>query len=1253
MPKKKPLEEASASPPDPLTAQPAANELVGEFDLFIPITKVDAKTHQVWGWASLEQPDRQGEMMDYESSKPYFAEWSEDTRKRTGGKSLGNVRAMHTSIAAGKVIDFRADDARKGFPIGAEIVDPTEWAKTEGGVYSGFSVGGKYVKRWMDTVNGQTVMRYTARPQEVSLVDVPAVPGAVFEMVKIDGSTEQREFAKRTDNSAIPTDVLTNAPDAPAATIGESVPAESDTPVAEEVLAKAATPATPPGPMERTTGNQEIAQYPVQGGTPQTIDPAAPPPTARLEENHPARQELSTPTTGTPGVSLPARLGKFVEDAPNLHHAKAGEQKTCGNCALARYIGNESYCSKFDFVTQYDWTCAAWADPITTPGEDAHAPNQMPVAKSFTCPADGSALTDAGVGLYHCDQCSKDYQLQDTTLIAKADGKPAVDDKAKLEAEFAARGKKVGISRRDGEPLTPPKDYPTEPGEYADPANWGWPCDEKRAATAVGYYNAGKGKDKYGQGEWMTLGRRIARLASRHGTKYQFDPRKKQIERVDKQQGGNVKKGMTPEMLAAARQLTEQLRAQVESGDKDGAVSSLDQLSAAYDVADDESTPAATPQTTVPTTPTGATAAEAVKTGDATSTPTTGATVPTGATGATDSTPAGGKMSKMNGDPLAALLAPAGNNGGEPNLAKSETVVATPPPPPTQAFTFYSPTDDNAVIAEKLPAFTKTLIDGGRYAVDRALDLVKLSGDKYDRFLFDQLYHAAARKILDAGGFRESNRSDFRKGEITSREWGEIRSMGLENDFAKGVSSTTAPGYYLQLLVKLMLPVLTPLGNRFPVQKPRAGGKQAEWRVILGFSNLDVASALTTAEASTTIGSTTGSGQQINETPVLFQAPYSRYPVNDAVTVEAQYAMLGYDDPFQMSIVRSLAALMRIREHALLMNNYGAIGALGAVTATPSGSGGGLSGNSNDKFAVTGLTGVGWLANQHGNGGKGGASKVQGETAATLTTSTSLATADSVVITWPSLPNAVAYNLYYVPAGVAGNARYVGTYTVPKATLTTLPGTALANTYPTTDGTANSVGYEGLVSWCELSTIYGNSITNKTVTDQAAAALTLSGPNSIKEVDAVLANLFTNWQIAPTLMVGSPNTVLHVSNIIGSGTNPPYRIETAGNQGSIVGGLWIGGYVNKYTLGQNNMPKLIDIMSHPYLPDGTLLLASESIPYPMAREARGFLIEQQIPMTYWPLGTLTAAWPYMLFMDEVLESFIPNAQAAIQGIKVT
>jgi hypothetical protein len=164
-----------------------------QLNLFAPIAKIDEARREVWGVATSEVVDKDGEVFDYETSKPYFKDWSDEISKATEGKSLGNVREMHEPSAVGKLVEIGFDDDLKEVRVGAKIVDEEAWRKCVQGVYTGFSIGGTYVNAWKD---GEYT-RYTARPVEISVVDNPANPGAHFTAIKADGTREIRKFAAK------------------------------------------------------------------------------------------------------------------------------------------------------------------------------------------------------------------------------------------------------------------------------------------------------------------------------------------------------------------------------------------------------------------------------------------------------------------------------------------------------------------------------------------------------------------------------------------------------------------------------------------------------------------------------------------------------------------------------------------------------------------------------------------------------------------------------------------------------------------------------------------------------------------------------------------------------------------------------------------------------------------------------------------------------------------------------------------------
>jgi hypothetical protein len=220
-----------------------------KFEKFVQLAKVDLRTHTVWGIATSQDVDSVGEAMHYEKSKPNFVKWSQQFAKATGGRSFGNVRGMHQSTAAGKIIHFELRDAKKEVYIGAEIVDPGEWEKCEKGVYTGFSIGGSYGERWDE--GGVTY--YEAIPSEISLVDNPCNKAAVFEFVKMDGSVERRHISATNEET---TDMKKVFPPAKPGAPADEEKKESPFPPAAAAEGKE-NPAAEPAPKDETPPGAE------------------------------------------------------------------------------------------------------------------------------------------------------------------------------------------------------------------------------------------------------------------------------------------------------------------------------------------------------------------------------------------------------------------------------------------------------------------------------------------------------------------------------------------------------------------------------------------------------------------------------------------------------------------------------------------------------------------------------------------------------------------------------------------------------------------------------------------------------------------------------------------------------------------------------------------------------------------------------------------------------------------------------------
>ena len=162
--------------------------------LYAEIAKMEAQddgTVKVWGYASSEAVDSDGEVIAAEAMKAAIPDYMK----------FGAVREMHGSNAAGTAIEINVEDDGRTF-FGAHIVDPVAVTKVKTGVYKGFSIGGSVTAR--DELNKSQITGL--KLTEISLVDRPANPDAVFTCYKADKPKDEEETANKDDEPAEKTD---------------------------------------------------------------------------------------------------------------------------------------------------------------------------------------------------------------------------------------------------------------------------------------------------------------------------------------------------------------------------------------------------------------------------------------------------------------------------------------------------------------------------------------------------------------------------------------------------------------------------------------------------------------------------------------------------------------------------------------------------------------------------------------------------------------------------------------------------------------------------------------------------------------------------------------------------------------------------------------------------------------------------------------------------------------------------------------
>ena len=140
-----------------------------------PIAKVDAEQRMVWGYASTEALDEQGEIVRREALEAALGNYMR----------FANIREMHQPSAIGIAKEANVDD--KGLYLAAKIVDDEAWEKVVQGVYKGFSIGGRVTAR--DPADRSVITGLALT--EISVVDRPANPEAVFDCWKASGGDER------------------------------------------------------------------------------------------------------------------------------------------------------------------------------------------------------------------------------------------------------------------------------------------------------------------------------------------------------------------------------------------------------------------------------------------------------------------------------------------------------------------------------------------------------------------------------------------------------------------------------------------------------------------------------------------------------------------------------------------------------------------------------------------------------------------------------------------------------------------------------------------------------------------------------------------------------------------------------------------------------------------------------------------------------------------------------------------------------
>jgi hypothetical protein len=159
--------------------------------LSMPFSKVDKERRIVSGFATLDNVDKQLDIVTSDASMKAFAQFR------------GNIREMHSPTAVGKMVSFKEDkyfdpESKKfysGVYVSAYVSKGAQatWEKVLDGTLSGFSIGGR-MNKWDDGYDEKADKQIRIIKDydliELSLVDSPANQFAnVMSIEKVDGAS--------------------------------------------------------------------------------------------------------------------------------------------------------------------------------------------------------------------------------------------------------------------------------------------------------------------------------------------------------------------------------------------------------------------------------------------------------------------------------------------------------------------------------------------------------------------------------------------------------------------------------------------------------------------------------------------------------------------------------------------------------------------------------------------------------------------------------------------------------------------------------------------------------------------------------------------------------------------------------------------------------------------------------------------------------------------------------------------------------
>jgi len=502
---------------------------------------------------------------------------------------------------------------------------------------------------------------------------------------------------------------------------------------------------------------------------------------------------------------------------------------------------------------------------------------------------------------------------------------------------------------------------------------------------------------------------------------------------------------------------------------------------------------------------------------------------------------------------------------------------------------------------------------------------------------------------------------------------------GLRKDTTTaGISIATGLNYfYLEPQAKNIYPVFYPLLASTPRVNPmfngmRVGGTAVNWKAVVG---IDAGGYPAVSEGNR--------NAYMNITERDYSSTFKFLGKDTEVSFQAQQSGIGFDDNIALAQLSMLNALLNDEERMLLFGNSGPSGSGGnngyalGITPTPgtpttATTGGSIPNSANNAVFCVAVTPWGvQLATSTGvklpflrTNADGSTDTINGGTAVISAVSGNVATTGSgtsvLNVSVTPVQGAVGYAWYISQNATptTANAFFSAVTSTSVATLTTYNNTnQAANAQSSTvtgsagnltaDHSFNNIDFDGLLTWTFNTASASQPSYWK---DLKGAGFTSNGDGSIAEFEAVADFLWTNYKASIDCIYAGGNLIQSISKAIltsSSGPGAQRLVFQSDGDGRLTGGIKITQYRWKYS--NTAQPKVVDVMSHPWLPQGVVYFDITTNPYPAAGNSipavrRIVSLEDHFSIK-WPYRKLQNELGVYCF--ETLEHYIPFASAVL------